>query len=276
MVLTNTARGVIIDDLQDLFTTGGVGLGTASAQVTDSGLIGDGVTIDSCDSSTGWTHSGDAGAETENTTLGEYKEGTGCLNLPSTYSTGTATWYKTVSSVDLATTKIAAWFYIDNADDLTDDSAAITLDLGTGGFTNYNSYEFSKDDISSGWTSLVISADDLDASTGTGATLATVDRIRIKVKLDTSQSTNDMRMDYWRYYEPGTLGVTDSQNALIVETGNYFIKTIHNVSVNESNGLPLSESGDTDGTNLLSRQKFATVNKGSNTSLQIDKYYYLD
>lgn len=276
MVLTNGARGLIITDIQDLFTHGGVGLSNTTAQITDTGLFGDGVTVDACDSSTGWTHNGDASAETQNTTSGEYKEGTGCLNLPTTHSTGTANWYKTISSTDLSSKKLALWFYIDNVADLADSTDTVRIDLGTGGFTNYNSYYFDRDSISSGWTSLVLTSSSIDASSGTGAALATVDRLRIFVRADTTQTTNDMRMDYWRYYEASTLGITDSQNALVVSTGNYWIKTIHQVAVTESNGLEIVESADTNSSVILSRQVFAAVNKGSNTSLQIDKYYYLD
>jgi hypothetical protein len=276
MVLTNDARGLIITELESLFVNGGIGLDDTTPTKSDTGLFGGGVSIDDCDSSTGWTHGGDGNAETENTTSGEYKEGDGCLNLPTTHSGGTAYWYKTVTSVDLEDKKVALWYYIDNVSDLADSTDSVRVDLGTGGFTNYNSYYFDRDSLSSGWNGLLVSTDTVDNSSGTGADLTDVDRIRLFVRADQTQGSNDMRMDDWRYYESGTLGITESQSALNVTTGDYYIKTIHSVAVTEANGLVIVESGDTDGSTLLSRQTFAEVNKGSNTSLQIDKFYYLD
>lgn len=276
MALLNNARGLIITAVEPLFVNGGVGLDNTNPQITDTSIFGGGVTIDSCEATTGWSVSGDGSAVTLNTTSGEYIEGTACINLPTSHSTGVAKFYKTISDTNLSGKIVAVWYYIDNVADLADSVDAISIDLGTGGFTNYNTYNFNRDELASGWNSLVIDADSLDASSGSGATLATVNRVRLNVKADLTQATNDMRMDYLRYYESGTLGIADSINPLSVTTGNYYIKTTHNIAATESNGLEIVESGDSTASVLLSRQTFAAINKGSNTSIQIDKYYYLD
>lgn len=276
MVLLNQAKSTIRDAVKALFTTGGIGLDSTSPDVTDTGLLGGRTDIDSCDVVTGWTNSGDANAETVNNTSGEFKEGVACLNLPFTYSTGTGKWTKTINSADMTNNKLVLWFYISDVNTIATSVSALKVDLGTGGFTNYDQYYFANTILGNGWNSLVVDCDNSDNSNGTGVTLATVDRIRLEVNLTTTQSTNSMRMDFWRMYTPDTLGITDSRKNLAYETGDYYFKTIHNILTTESNGLSIVESGDSDGTNLLSRFTFATIEKGENTELQIDKFYYIE
>ena len=277
MVLTSGAKSEILDTVKTIFTKGGVGISSTAEASSDTGLFGGGTTIDSCDADPStWTEEGDGGAPTLNEETGEFYEGTGCFNLPSTFSSGSSGWYRTISSANYTGDKLVMWFYITDAGELATSTDAVKITLGTGGFTNYNEYYFSYTNFSNGWNSLLLDADTIDASGGTGADLTDVDRLKLTVRLTATQSTNDMRMDYWRYYEPNTLGVTDAQNTLVVATGTNYFKTTHSISVLEANGLDIVESGDTDGTTLLSRQTFATVSKGNSTALQIDKYYYID
>jgi len=278
MVLTNDAKDEILGTVKDLFTTGGIGLDSTAEVSSDDGLFGGGTTVDACDSSSiAWsTLSGDAQSAALNTSAGYYQEGTGCYNIPFTYSSGTGSWARTISTTNLSGKKLAIWFYILSADDLASSSDAITITLGTGGFVNYNDYYFNYENFSSGWTSLVLDTSSISDSGGTGADLTDVDNIKITTKVDSTQSGTEMRMDYWRYYEPDTLGITDSQNSLTVATGTNYFKTTHIINVLESNGLDIVESGDTDGSTLLPRQTFAAVSKGNSTELQIDKFYYID
>ena len=277
MVLTNNGRTQVVSTLQSLFTTGGVGLDNTSAALTDSELFGGGTTIDACDSSTGWSTEGDASSVALNTTSGEAIEGSDCLNLITSHSTGSAGFYKTISSKNLSNKKMNLWFYINNSNELASSSNAITITLGTSGFTNSNDYYTSYEDISNGWNSIYFDVEaDSDNTNGTGLVSSDCDRIKITVLASSTQSSNDMRMDFWTYYESGTLGLTDSNNTLTIETGDYYIKTTHNITTNESNGVDIVESGDNDGTYLLSRQVFAPLNKGVNTELQVDKYYYIE
>ena len=276
MVLTNTARNKIRDEIKTLFTYGGIGLDDTSPDANDTGLFGGGTAIDSCDATTGWTEEGDGGSVALNTESGEFKEGTGCLNLPISYSTGTAAWYKTISSTDFSEKKIRVWFYVTLITDLQEVDDTITLVLGTSGFTNSNEYTISRDEMANGWNSLLIDVDSPDNTTGTGATTSTIDRIKIQVKTQTTHSGHDLRLDYWRSYEAETLGVADSKNSLNQETGDYYFKTIHSISSVESNGLTIVEAGDSDNTDLLSRVTFAAIDKTNDTEIQIDKYYYIE
>lgn len=274
MGITDTGRGLIRDAVSALLTTGGIGLSSTIFSTTDTGLFGGGTTLDDCSTST-WIQGGTGGAETINSTAGEYIEGSTCLNLPAT--AGTASWYKAISSTDLTGTKLYMWLYNNIITDLTDSSSAVTLALANSStFTDSNLYYTSRDNLSSGWNSIYCDVDSPDAITGSGATTSTITYLKLTVLVDVEQTTNNMRMDYWRYYEPDTLGITDSSKALTQETGNYYIKTTHSIATTESNGLQISEAGDTNGSALLSRITFATLDKGSTTELQIDKYYYIE
>ena len=180
-----------------------VGSGTTAATATDADLekpfpVSGQTTIDACDAAD-FSSEGDAGAEAVNSTAGQFKEGTGCLNLPTTYSTGTAGWYKTIGAINLTTGNnyFYVWFYIVNSADLTTSASAVRITLGTGGFTNMNHYDTANTAIANGWNLLAFDADDPSSTGGTGADESNIDRIKITVLLGSSQATNDMRMDFW-------------------------------------------------------------------------------
>ena len=276
MGITNTGRGLIRDAVSALLTTGGIGLSSSTFSTSDTGLFGGGTTVDALETSTGWTISGDALAPSTNSTAGEYLEGSGCLNLPLTYSSGTGGWQETFSAVNLAAKKLYLWFYIDVVTDLTDTSDCITVELcDSSTFSDSNKYYTSRDSLASGWNSLYVNVDSPDVAASSLATSAITD-FKISVKSDQSQSGNNMRIDYLRYYEPGTLGITDSKSSLTKTTGEYYIKTIHSINSTQSYGLTITEAGDSNGSQLISRVTFAALDKGSNTELQIDKYYYIE
>lgn len=277
MVFTNTGRTQAINSLSSLFTTGGVGLSNTSESLADSSLFGGGTVIEACTSTSGWSTEGDASSVILNSTSSDAISGSTCLNLTTSYSSGSAGFYKTISSKNLSSKKANAWLYLNNASELASSDNAVTITLGTGGFTNSNDYYWSNNDLSNGWNTLYFDiSSDVSNTNGSGLTSSDCDSIKVTVLADSTQSSNDMRLDEWQYYESGTLGLTDSQNALTVSTGNYYIKTIHTITTNESNGVDIVESGDTDGSNLLSRQTFATLSKGVNTELQVDKFYYIE
>jgi hypothetical protein len=182
-----------------------IGSGTSTPAVgntnLDKPLPATNTTTDACDAVTGWSNSGDADAEALNTTSGEYKEGTGCLNLPMTYSTGSGYWQKTISSTDMSGTEyMYLWYYIDSKSTyLTDTTNTVRIQLGTSGLTNCNNYDTDYDDISDGWNLIVKKAADYDSQEGSGATLATVDTVAIVIAVKASITTNNQRMDFWHY-----------------------------------------------------------------------------
>jgi len=166
--------------------------------ITDSSLVeplGKSLTtIDDCETAD-WTQGGVGSNETVNSTSGEYKEGAGCLNLP-TSGSGTANWDKTISNTDMSGNYLFIWFYITVADvDLTDATDAVRITLGTSGYTNVNYYDVDRADLTDGWNLLVFEVDSPSSTGGSGATETTINRLRISVKVDSAQVTNDMRMD---------------------------------------------------------------------------------
>lgn len=279
MVLTDTGRGQVVDTLEPIFVNGGVGISSTAFDPTDTGLFGAGTTVDSCDVTTGWTVEGDASSTSINTTSGEYLEGSACINLIAAVSTGTAGYYKTIASTDLSSKKLLTWIFMEEISYLVDTSTAIVITLGTGGFTNSYSYIADRDSLINGWNSLLVDVDNPDSSTGTGCVTSTVDRVKVELEINANLTSNFARMDYWRYYEEDTLGVTDSILPLTVETekvSDYYIKTTHLLDATVSNGLNISEAGDSDGVYLLSRVTFPEIEKGTNTEIQIDKFYYIE
>lgn len=156
--------------------------------------------IDACDATAGWSVSGDADAVILNTTAGQYLEGTGCLNMPTTYSAGTASWYRSVTSFD-GTTDYFTWMvYVSDLADITAGTSACTIDLGTGGFTDYNRFTFNKNILQVGWNALVCDVDNPDSVGGSGATEATIDNIRLTITNATTWTTTDVRMDWIQTY----------------------------------------------------------------------------
>jgi len=156
--------------------------------------------IDDCDATAGWSNGGDATAVALNNTAGEFMEGTGCLNMPTTYSAGTSNWYRTVGAFD-GTTDYFAWpVYITDLADITAGASACVIHLGTGGFTDYNIYNFNKTQLQVGWNALVCDVDNPDSTAGAGATENAIDRIKLTITNATTWTTNDVRMDWVQTY----------------------------------------------------------------------------
>lgn len=177
-------------------------------------------TIDAMDAITGWSNSGDADTEVLNTTSGEFREGTGCLNLPITHSTGTAAWEKTVSSVDLSNNFVSLFFYIDDKTNLSNVSDAFSLFLGTSGFTNSYEYHVSKTDLSTGWNQIGFDVSNgFDTTNGSGATLTGVDRVKIQLKITGNYTGNSIRADLIHYSTEANLLVSISSGFPTFDTG---------------------------------------------------------
>ncbi len=280
IVLTgkNLVRDLLTGNSTDTLTTGGVGVLTTAWVESDTGLFGGTTQIDACDAVTGWANAGDANAETLNTTAGERQEGTGCLNLPMTFSAGSGTWSKTISTQNMAADKLYAWYYIADKSALTDATDAVRIILGTGGYTNINNYDFARDNLNNGWNTLLVDVDTATSTGGTGADETDIDSIRIKVKADSSISTNNQRMDNWRFLSAGTDGVTDSQNAFDSTdvASDKVIKIAYTLANTESNGYSVSEFAlvDTNG-DLFLREVFTGIDKDANTQLQVDSLIYI-
>lgn len=268
---SNDGRDWIRDFIKDNIDNSGIGLDT-SVTANSNGLFGGGTTIDACDATTGWSAGGDGSTITLNTDGGERQEGTGSLDIAAAYSSGEATYTKTVTSQDLSNSeRVFVWFYVDDPSPIT--TASIVL--GTGGTTNYNQYDTAGASLSVGWNSLEADLASTPSSTGgSGATESDIDTIQLKLEITSAPS--DMRMDYWRYYESGTDGITDSQSAPTITTGDRFVKTVHTINSTDSNGLPITSAADHDDTIQVFTMNFTEINKTDSDQIQVDKYYYIE
>jgi len=253
----------------------GAGSGTTTPTVSDTGIETriplDTIsltTVDACDADTGWAHTGIASAEAVNTTSGEYKEGTGCLNLPTSGAAGTATYSKTVTSFDINDTgdTLFVWFYIDSQSDLTTASDAVSIILGTGGYTNTHNWDFADTAISDGWNLLICKNGSHSGTSGTGATLTGVDSARISVQLDTDQTTNDMRMDYWHLAQEADFFLAFESGYPTYDTTNKRATVRGRIPSTKVNGYFLTEAAEfnTDSTKqMFSHDVHTAITKSS-------------
>lgn len=180
------------------------GVNTATAAVSDTTCAGrvpyTYTVAESCDAVAGWANTNDADAEVLNTTSGEYIEGSGCLNLPMTYNTGTGEWTKTLAAgVNLTTGSrdVTIGYYIDDTSNLASGSDTITIWLGTGGVVNSNEYYFAKTSLTAGvWNTLRIPyGTTADNTNGTGLDQTNWDTFVIEVNITGSISGNSQRID---------------------------------------------------------------------------------
>lgn len=278
MTITTVGKNKIRDLLSANFTKSGIGLDSTAAGISDSSLFGGGTTIDSFDSSAAsWTAAADALAASDLTSSDYFQEGTGAMGLASSYVVGSSDYSRTVTAFDSTSKQIYMWFYLSAQNILTSADDSIIVTLGTGGFTNANYYNFSYDSLSAGWNSLKILPGTYSGQIGAGLTTTSTDSVKVSFKNAGDIDTPNARLDYLRYYEAGTMGVTESLTTNSQETGDIYWKSIHSIPTNESNGLQIYSAGDSDSSSvLLNRFTFAVIDKGSNTELQIDKYFYID
>jgi hypothetical protein len=254
------------------------GASSTTPLVTDTALVKPlpwstaGTTIDACDATSGWAQGGDGSAPTLNTTTGERKEGPGSLNLPATYSTGTATWSKTISSTDLSGTGtsekyIYVYFYISSKSTyLTDSTSAVRLIIGTSGYTNYDYFDTDYDDLSDGWNLLVFKTSDHDGHGGSGATLAAVDSARIQVACKASMATTVCRMDWWHYCNESAQAESFTSGYPTFNETNRTVTTRAIITSTQCNNYTLTEVGslNTDSTRRLqSRDTYTAIDKTS-------------
>jgi hypothetical protein len=255
-----------------------IGYGTTTPAATDTVIespieLGTLDTIDACDAVTGWSTGGNASAEVLNTTAGEFIEGTGCLNLP-TSGGGACNWDKTITTVDLSTAgdELRLFLYIADVSDLSTSASAVQIELGTGGFTNTNKYNFANTTFATDgvWYPLVCDVDAPDATAGTGADETDIDRIRISVNLGTDQVTNDMRMDFWRKVESGDFAQNFTSGYPTFDTSARTSEWRGSVSANQANGYRISEAGgfNTESTpEMEGHDVYTTISKTSKDQL---------
>ena len=231
-------------------------------------------TIDACDAITGWSASGDGTSVVLDTTAGNRLEGTGSLDLLATHSTGTATYYKTVSIFSGATKYLFFGFYINSLAQLTSATDTIKIELGTSGYTNTNVYNFNYTQLQAGWNGIVCNVDSPDSIGGSGAVEATIDRIRVNIKIASSLTTDDIIMDWIHTYPiANTWGSYDVSYPIHSEA-NRTVSTRTSMNSTQGNGYILREIGKfTSDTvkKLVDRDNFSSVSKDQYITLTFDE-----
>lgn len=155
-------------------------------------------TLDDCDTAN-WTEGGDAAAEALDTS--DKKEGTASLKLGATYSAGTATYTKTVTSMDATDYEyLNLWIYVDDKQDDNEDyyydrDQFCIIRLGNDS-SNYGSITIRLDELNEGdWTLLNLNLQDF-TETGTWDKTAT-DYVYIDFKVLKDVTSGDLKMDEW-------------------------------------------------------------------------------
>lgn len=199
--------------------------------------------VDACDTTTGWDNdtSTDAQSAVLNTT--NQNIGTGCLNLPISFSTGISAWSKTVSSFNLTADNkdMYVFFYINSKSNLSDCDDAVSIILGTGGFTDYNQYDFSYSSITAAeWIVLKIQTPSSpDSIGGSGADETNIDSIKIQIKTTGSYTGTSIRMDDWHYATETNHQKTTDVNYPVINETLHQISWKHTIATNEANGYYL-------------------------------------
>lgn len=166
-------------------------------------------TVDSCDATTGWTASTD-GAIILNITSGEYKEGTGCLNIQKTGTTVTNVLYDKTLSVayNLNNNEINFWYYIDDATELAKLSS-VEVRVGSNN-SNYYYVNYLSTSITTGWNRLRIN---LNNSSIVGAPTANnIVYVGVNVSVHNTTDTitsNKQRLDYLHIFTLPELDTSD-------------------------------------------------------------------
>jgi hypothetical protein len=231
-------------------------------------------TADACNAAD-WTHGGDGQQEVLNTT--GQNLGTGCLNIPITYNTGTAFWYKaTAGTIDLSATGevLIVFFYVDDTTNIAAgaDGVSVIITDENGTFTDYSAYQFNKADITAGeWFPLICrTLGTPDAQGVNEADLTAIKTLKIQVKATGDYTSDSLRIDDWIY-------ATSAQHLKDAETG----YPIHNSTQNtlvwltkyttaQANGFAIRETGlvNTDD-EAFKRSNNTVVNKDSGKELRV-------
>lgn len=273
-MILNQGKTIFLEQISNSLVNGAVGINNTIVDATDTGLFGLGTTIDEMDSSnsTNWTEGGDALNPSDLTSSGEFQHGTGCMGIGWTNSSGEATYTRSVSSADLTGAIAYVWFYVADKAALGTGTDSISVELGSSS-SDVVYWNFDYNNLVSGWNSLKMDLSSITGSSGS-PDVSTIVYVKIIIQETASATIGNARLDYLRFYNAGSLGVTEAIAALSKSTGDFFIKTVHFVDAGFANGLDLVEVGDSDGSTLVSRTVIPTVPKGSSTTLQIDKFYY--
>jgi len=286
--ITNQGRNIMLDryyngGTYDEIDTVQLGMCAKTPAVTDTKLYAPipidttgNATIDACDAIAGWSVAGDATSVVQDVAAGNRLEGVASLDLRATHNTGTATYYRTVAGFD-GTTDYLFWaVYVNDLTQLTNASDTFTIHLGTGGFTNYNIYNFNYNQLQVGWNALVCDVDNPDSTGGTGATETNIDRIKLHAKITEDLADDDIFMDWIHTYPIANTWDTYEAGYPSFDEGNIKASIRSFISSTESNSYIIREIGtyDNSHTYLASRDTLSSITKSTSitvTFTQTDK-----
>ena len=158
--------------------------------------------LDSCDATTGWTASTDAVAVAVTTTDGDYKYGSGALDLGKDGATEAFFYYyKTLStSYEFNNKTLFVWVYIKTLSDLASaaDQEAIRIKFGSDS-SNYYYDWIRREDLIAGWNLIKL---DQSTASETGTPLRSdCDYLEVYFTVSAASSTvtsGDIIMDEWQ------------------------------------------------------------------------------
>lgn len=229
--------------------------------------------IDGCDAITGWSVDNDATSVALNETAGDRLEGTGSLDLRATYSTGTATYYKTMSNFDGTGDYLFVAFYINELGKIENVSNAVSIDLGTGGFTDYNTYNFDKSLLKTGWNGIVCNIPNPDDVAGSGLTIGTINRVRVNLKINADLENDDIIMDWIHTYPQADTYIDWEVGYPTFNETDRTVSTRFAINSTQANGgYTLRECGfwDSTKTHLYRRDTYSSVSKDQFITLTWD------
>lgn len=140
------------------------------------------------------------------------RDGTGSVQVNKAAGSATLTLSKPGYTQDWSSID-QAWFYFlvpsGGLAKLANSGAALTISAGDTGLSNTNNFTFSVGDLVDGWNLLSFDVDDPDSTTGTGATLSTIQAIKFSISFVSADSTQSGFLFDQLYTTPvGTLTAT--------------------------------------------------------------------
>lgn len=168
--------------------------------------LGNVTLIDSCDVATGWTKGGDGG---DPAVAGALVQGSHCVSLSMTgTSTTSASFTKTVTSVDGTGKRLRVSIYIKDPNELAE-ASALTIRIGSAA-DKYYVRVFRREELHAGINEFDMLITDMGLS-GVPVIAALVN-VFIDFSVPTTADTvaaGNVMMDYWRLEDPSELDITD-------------------------------------------------------------------
>ena len=226
-----------------------LGVGTTTPnKTTDTGMEFkipmNSTTFDNCNTTTGWNNSGTvSGALVVNQTAGQFREGTGCLNMVNTAS-GMAVYYKKQTGVDFKDKVYLYYYNASPAQYLSNVSNAVTVFLGNNSTaTNSNEYHHARSSMSDGWNILKFDTVSTNAINGTGCDTTDVSYVALRSNCSSACTGTLQRMDYWIFSTSENMSGAFVTGYPLQDTSNRRMTTRGYVTSVQANNFSITEYG---------------------------------